>query len=104
MITFTLGALAAVAVGVLVWLTISVIGSLKRVKSLEEENIVQWRDIEERYNSIERKLDQAIDIVNRRVDENYSYTDSRFDKFNNHIERNYVSKIDKNSNTISYNN
>jgi len=104
MITFTLGALAAVAVGVLVWLTISVIGSLKRVKSLEEENIVQWRDIEERYNSIERKLDQAIDIVNRRVDENYSYTDSRFDKFNNHIERNYVSKVDKNSNTISYNN
>ena len=104
MITFTLGALAAVAVGVLIWLTISVIGSLKRVKSLEEENIVQWRDIEERYNSIERKLDQAIDIINRRVDENYSYTDSRFDKFNNHIERNYVSKIDKNSNTISYNN
>ena len=104
MITFTLGALAAVAVGVLIWLSISVIGSLKRVKSLEEENIVQWRDIEERYNSIERKLDQAIDIINRRVDENYSYTDSRFDKFNNHIERNYVSKIDKNSNTISYNN
>ena len=104
MITFTLGALVAVAVGVLVWLTVSIIGSLKRVKSLEEENIVQWRDIEERYNSIERKLDQAIDIVNRRIDENYSYTDSRFDKFANHIDRNYVSKIDKNSNTISYNN
>ena len=104
MITFTLGALAAVAVGVLIWLTVSIIGSLKRVKSLEEENIVQWRDIEERYNSIERKLDQAIDIINRRVDENYSYTDSRFDKFANTIERNYVSKIDKNSNTISYNN
>ena len=107
MITFTLGALAAVAVGVLIWftmLTISVIGSLKRVKSLEEENIIQWRDNEERYNSIERKLDEAIDIINRRVDDNYSYTDSRFDKFNNHIERNYVSKIDKNSNTISYNN
>ncbi len=104
MITFTLGALAAVAVGVLIWLTISVIGSLKRVKSLEEENIIQWRDIEERYNSIERKLDQAIDIINRRVDDNYSYTDSRFDKFDNAIERNYVSKVDKNSNTISYNN
>ena len=104
MITFTLGALAVVAVGVLIWLTVSIIGSLKRVKSLEEENIVQWRDIEERYNSIERKLDQAIDIINRRVDENYSYTDSRFDKFNNHIERNYISKVDKNSNTISYNN
>lgn len=104
MITFTLGALAAVAVGVLVWLTISVIGSLKRVKLLEDENQVQWRDIEERYNSIERKLDEAINIISRRIDENYSYTDSRFDKFANHIERNYVSKIDKASNTISYNN
>ena len=104
MITFILGALAAAAVGVLVWLSVSIIGSLKRVKSLENENQVQWRDIEERYNSIERKLDEAIDIINRRVDDNYSYTDSRFDKFNNHIERNYVSKIDKNSNTISYNN
>jgi|LakMenE01Jun11ns_1017448.scaffolds.fasta_scaffold9506797_2 hypothetical protein len=104
MITFILGALAAVAGGVLGWLSVSIIGSLKRVKSLENENQVQWRDIEERYNSIERKLDEAIDIINRRVDDNYSYTDSRFDKFNNHIERNYVSKIDKNSNTISYNN
>ena len=104
MITFTLGALAAIAVGVLVWLTVSIIGSLKRVKLLENENQVQWRDIEERYNSIERKLDEAIDIISRRIDDNYSYTDSRFDKFNNHIERNYVSKVDKNSNTISYNN
>jgi hypothetical protein len=104
MITFTLGALAAVAVGVLVWLTVSIIGSLKRVKLLENENQVQWREIEERYNSIERKLDEAIDLVNHRIDENYSYTDSRFDKFNNHIERDYVSKVDKNSNTISYNN
>lgn len=104
MITFTLGALAAVAVGVLVWLSVSIIGSLKRVKSLENENQVQWREIEERYNSIERKLDEAIDIINRRIDDNYSYTDSRFDKFANAIERNYVSKVDKNSNTISYNN
>jgi len=104
MITFILGALAAVAVGVLGWLSVSVIGSLKRVKSLEQENQVQWREIEERYNSIERKLDEAIDIVNRRIDDNYSYTDSRFDKFNNHIERSYVSKVDKASNTINYNN
>ena len=104
MITFTLGALAAVAVEVLVWLTISVIGSLKRVKSLEEENIVQWRDIEERYNSIERKIDQAIDLVNRRIDDNFSYTDSRFDKFANTIERDYVTKKDKLDNTIGYNN
>jgi hypothetical protein len=104
MITFTLGALAAVAVGVLVWLTVSIIGSLKRVKLLENENQVQWREIEERYNSIERKLDEAIDIVNHRVDDNFSYTDSRFDKFANTIERDYVSKVDKNNNTISYNN
>ena len=104
MITFTLGALAAVAVGVLIWLSISVIGSLKRVKSLEEENIVQWRDIEERYNSIERKLDQAIDIINRRIDDNFSYTDSRFDKFANTIERDYVTKKNKLDNTIGYNN
>ena len=104
MITFILGAVVAIATAVLGWLVGNVIWALRRVKSLENENQVQWREIEERYNSIERKLDQAIDIINRRVDENYSYTDSRFDKFNNHIERNYVSKIDKNSNTISYNN
>ena len=104
MITFILGALAAVAVGVLVWLTISILGSLKRVKSLEDENTAQWREIEERCNSIERKLDQAIDLVERRIDSNISYTDSRFDKFANVIERDYVSKIDKSSNTISYNN
>jgi len=104
MITFILGALAAVAVGVLGWLLNNVITMLKKVKSLENENQNQWRDIEERYNSIERKLDEAIDIVNRRIDDNYSYTDSRFDKFNNHIERSYVSKVDKASNTINYNN
>jgi len=104
MITFTLGALAAVAVGVLGWFLVSIISMLKRIKSLEQENITQWRDIEERYNSIERKLDEAIDIISRRIDDNYSYTDSRFDKFNNHIERNYVSKVDKTSNTIDYNN
>ena len=104
MITFILGALAAAAVGVLVWLSISITRSLKRVKSLEDENIAQWREIEERCNSIERKLDQAIGLVEHRIDSNFSYTDSRFDKFANIIERDYVSKIDKASNTISYNN
>lgn len=104
MITFILGALAAVAVGVLVWLTISILGSLKRVKSLEDENTAQWREIEERCNSIERTLDQMIKDTNSRIDSNFSYTDSRFDKFANIIERDYVSKIDKASNTISYNN
>ena len=104
MITFILGALAASAVGVLIWLSISIIGSLKRVKSLEDENISQWREIEERCNSIERTLDQMIRDVNSRVDENYSYTDSRFDKFANAIERDYVTKKDKLNNTINYNN
>ena len=104
MITFILGALAVAAVGVLVWLSISITGSLKRVKSLEDENIAQWREIEERCNSIERTLDQMIKDTNSRIDNNFSYTDSRFDKFANIIERDYVSKIDKASNTISYNN
>jgi hypothetical protein len=104
MITFILGALAALAVGVLVWLSVSITKSLKRVKALEDENTAQWREIEERCNSIERKLDQAIDLVERRIDDNFRYTDSRFDKFANTIERDYVSKIDKASNTISYNN
>ena len=104
MITFILGALAAAAVGVLVWLSISITRSLKRVKSLEDENIAQWREIEERCNSIERTLDQMIKDTNSRIDNNFSYTDSRFDKFANIIERDYVSKIDKASNTISYNN
>jgi len=104
MSTFILDAVDDITVAVLGWLISSVIGALRRVKSLENENQVQWREIEERYNSIERKLDEAIRIVERRIDENYSYTDSRFDKFANAIERNYVSKIDKSSNTISYNN
>ena len=104
MIIFILGALAAAAVGVLVWLSISITRSLKRVKSLEDENIAQWREIEERCNSIERTLDQMIKDTNSRIDNNFSYTDSRFDKFANIIERDYVSKIDKASNTISYNN
>ena len=104
MITFILGASATVVVGVLVWLSVSIIGSLKRVKSLEDENIAQWREIEERCNSIERKLDQAIGLVEHRIDSNFSYTDSRFDKFANIIERDYVTKKNKLDNTIGYNN
>ena len=104
MSTFILGALAAIAVGVLVWLVGSVLGSLRRVKSLEKQNEQVWLEIQHRCDSIERRLDEAIQIVERRIDENYSYTDSRFDKLSNSIERNYVSKVDKTSNTISYNN
>jgi predicted Holliday junction resolvase-like endonuclease len=85
MTTFLSGVSATLLVGILIWLIFSVIEMLKRVKSLEQENQHQWRDIEERYNSIERKIDQAIEIVNRRIDENYSYTDSRFDKLENKL-------------------
>ena len=85
MTTFLSGVSAPLLVGILIWLIFSVIEMLKKVKSLEQENQHQWRDIEERYNSIERKIDQAIEIVNRRIDENYSYTDSRFDKLENKL-------------------
>ncbi len=85
MITFLLGVSATLLVGILVWLIIDIVKMLKKVKSLEQENQLQWRDIEERYNSIERKIDQAIDLVERRIDENYSYTDSRFDKLENKL-------------------
>jgi len=83
--TFLLGVSATLLVGILVWLIVDIIRMYIKVKSLEKENECQWRDIEERYNSIERKIDQAIDLVERRIDENYSYTDSRFDKLENKL-------------------
>jgi uncharacterized membrane protein YraQ (UPF0718 family) len=104
MITFILGVSAAIVVGMLVWLIIDAIKSSKRIKQLEKQNEQVWLEIQHRCDSIERTLDEMIQNVNNRVDENYKYTDSRFDKFANIIERNYVSKIDKASNTISYNN
>ena len=104
MITFILGVSAAIVVGILVWLTIDAIKSSKRIKQLEKQNEQVWLEIQHRCDSIERTLDEMIRNVNNRVDENYKYIDSRFDKFVNVIERDYVSKIDKASNTISYNN
>jgi uncharacterized membrane protein YraQ (UPF0718 family) len=104
MITFTLGVSAAIVVGMLVWFAIDTIKSSKRIKQLEKQNEQVWLEIQHRCDSIERTLDEMIRSVNNRVDENYKYTDSRFDKFANVIERDYVSKIDKASNTISYNN
>jgi uncharacterized membrane protein YraQ (UPF0718 family) len=104
MITFILGVSAAIVVGMLVWLIIDAIKSSKRIKQLEKQNEQVWLEIQHRCDSIERTLDEMIRNVNNRVDENYKYTDSRFDKFANVIERDYVSKIDKASNTISYNN
>jgi hypothetical protein len=104
MITFILGVSAAIVVGILVWLVGSTLGSLCRIQKLEKQNEQVWLEIQHRCDSIERTLDEMIRNVNNRVDENYKYTDSRFDKFANVIERDYVSKIDKASNTISYNN
>jgi uncharacterized membrane protein YraQ (UPF0718 family) len=104
MITFILGVSAAIAVGMLVWFAIDTIKSSKRINQLEKQNEQVWLEIQHRCDSIERTLDEMIRNVNNRVDENYKYTDSRFDKFANVIERDYVSKIDKASNTISYNN
>ena len=104
MITFILGVSAAVGVGILVWSVIEIKKSDKRIKLIEQEKQQIWSEIENRCNSIERMLIDIERELNRRVDENYKYTDSRFDKFANTIERDYVSKVDKTSNTISYNN
>ncbi len=104
MITFILGVSATVVVGILVWSAIEIKNSNKRIKLIEQEKQQIWSEIEGRCNSIERMLVDIERELNRRIDDNYSYTDSRFDKFANTIERDYVSKVDKASNTISYNN
>lgn len=104
MITFILGVSAAVVVGMLVWSAFEIVKSNKRIKLIEIEKQQIWSEIENRCNSIERAIADIERELNRRIDDNYSYTDSRFDKFANTIERNYVSKVDKTSNTISYNN
>ena len=83
--TFLLGVSATVLVGILVWLIINIVKTLKKVKSLEEQERGIWATIDAKYDSIERKIDQAIDLVQRRIDENYSYTDSRFDKLENKL-------------------
>jgi hypothetical protein len=103
MSTFILGASAAIVVAVLGWLVVNVFGALLRVKSLETQTSQLWLEIQGRCDSIERNLNDIEQTLNRRIDDNFSYTDSRFDKFANTIERNYVSKVDKASNTISYN-
>jgi hypothetical protein len=104
MITFILGVSAAVVVGILVWLVINNIKLNKQVKLHESTISNIWLDIENRYNSIERDRNEMQRVTDQRIDSLFSHTDSRFDKFANVIERNYVSKTDNASNTISYNN
>ena len=80
MITFILGALATIVVGVMVWIIISTISIISKVKHLKTEQELLYREIKEQFNNIDHQLDQLIQDTNRRIDENYSYTDSRLDK------------------------
>lgn len=104
MITFILGISAAAVVGMMVWFTVDTIKSTKRIKQLEEQKNILWREIEGRCDSIERMLDDMIRDVNNRVDSEHNYINSRFDKFANVVDRDYVKKKNKLDNTIDYNN
>lgn len=104
MTTFILGISAAMAVGMLVWFTIDTIKSTKRIKQLEIQKEQLWREIEGRCDSIERTLDDMIREVNLRIDSEHNYANSRFDKFANVVDRDYVKKKNKLDNTIDYNN
>lgn len=104
MITFISGALAAIAVGVTVWLVVGIIKMSKQVKQLEKQKEQLWLEIQGRCDSIERELNRAIHELNERNDTSMSYTDSRLDRLINQIEHNYVTKKDKADNTIEYNN
>ena len=104
MITFILGSLAAIAVGVIVWLVMSVIRMDKQVKQKKEEIQKLWLEIQHRCDSIERELNGTGIELNNRIDSSFSYTDSRLDKLVNHIERDYVTKKNRLDNSIDYNN
>lgn len=86
MITFILGALATIVVGVMVWLTISTINNLSKVKQLKIETESLCREINERFDNINRQLDQLIQEMDRSVAGVYSYTDSRLDKLETKLE------------------
>ena len=104
MITFILGLSAAIVVGMFVWFTVDTIKTTKRIKQLEKQKEQLWSEIENRCNSIERMLDDMIRDVNTRVDSEHNYTNSRFDKFANVVDRDYIKKKNKLDNTIDYNN
>jgi hypothetical protein len=88
MITFILGALATIVVGVMVWLTVSTIGMISKVKHLETQQELLYKEINERCDAIYRQLDQLVTDMNRRIDDNYSYTDSRLDKLETKLTKN----------------
>ena len=102
MITFISGALAAIAVGVIVWLVVGFVKMAKQVRLLEDQVKNLWLEIQGRCDSIERNLNEIIRELNTRIDDNYSYTDSRLDKLVNTVERDYVTKKNRMDNTINY--
>jgi predicted PurR-regulated permease PerM len=104
MITFTLGASVAIAVGAIVWLVVSIIKMSKQVKHLEKQKEQLWLEIQGRCDSIERMLGELERELSQRNDETFRYVDSRLDKMYNHIERDYVTKKNRLENTIDYNN
>ncbi len=104
MITFILGALAAISVGVIVWLVLNINKMIEQVKHLEEQKQKLWLEIQGRCDSIERELNGTGIEINNRIDSSISYTDSRLDKLVNYIEREYVTKKNRTDNTIEYNN
>jgi hypothetical protein len=104
MITFILGLSAAIVVGMFVWFTVDTIKSTKRIKQLEKQKEQLWSEIENRCNSIERMLDDMIRDTDNRLVSEHNYTNSRFDKFANVVDRDYVKKKNKLDNTIDYNN
>jgi len=104
MITFTLGISAAIVVGMFVWFTVDTIKTTKRIKQLNEEKEALWREINTRCNNIERALDNMIREANTRIDNEHNYVNSRFDKFANVVDRDYIKKKDRLNNTIDYNN
>jgi hypothetical protein len=104
MITFTLGASAAIVVGAIVWLVVSIIKMSKQVKHLEKQKEQLWLEIQGRCDSIERMLGELERELSQRNDETFRYVDSRLDKLYNQIERDYVTKKNRLENTIDYNN
>ena len=82
---FFIGVLAAIAVGMFVWFTVDTIKMLKRVKQLEVEKEYIRKELDYRLDGIIRTLEDIQRELSRRIDENYSYTDSRLDKLENKL-------------------
>jgi predicted PurR-regulated permease PerM len=104
MITFTLGALAALAVGVIVWLVVLFYSINKQVKHLEEQIRGLWVNSERLHDSLNGNLANNIRDLQDDITECNRYTDSRVDKLVNYMEDKFVLKKYNTDNTIDYNN